>query len=137
MKLWWFFWFFWILSKPKPSLTLLRTLYSFIHDNSFCVKLFHENVPTPSLYFFLITMSHMTTMCTCFVFFYFIKLFMLICIWICENVFWWKWPYTKFIFFLVTMSCKSMNYEGFLFFWFLSNYLWSFQIWSNPNNPVD
>ena len=60
---------FLILLKPKPSLTLLRTLYSFVRDSSFFVKLFHENIPTPSLYFFLKTMSHMTAMCTGFVFF--------------------------------------------------------------------
>ena len=30
-----------------------------------------------------------------------------------------------------------MNYEGFFIFLIFLNYLWSFQIWSNPYNPVD
>ena len=119
MKLWWFFWVFWILSKPKPSLTLLWTLKNFIRDSWFVWSFFSWKWPTPSLYFFLITLSHMTTMCVRIVIFWFFLNYL------CsfelyfddslQKMYFQKNVPIQSLYISITMSHKRTNYAGILF----------------------
>lgn len=113
-----FFEFF--FSNPKPSLPILRTLKMFIGDSSFLWRLFSWKWPTPSLYFFLITLSHMTAMCariTTFWFFLnFLKTFELDFDRSLQKMTFQKnAPIPSLYFFMVTRSHKQTNYVCFIF----------------------
>ena len=126
MKLWWGFRKFHV-PNPKPVLlTLTWTLCNIDRGKSFLWRFSHENTHRPSLLFYIVTMSHNTTMCAGFTF---LRFFWIICahfnVW--SNLTKKRWPTQNpsLYFYIVTMSCNTTMCAGFIFFWFFLNYLCS------------
>ena len=112
--------YFDFFSNPKPSLPILWTLNMSIGDSSFVWSLFHENDLHQVYIFFLITLSHMTAMCTrittFWVFLNFLKTFELDFDRSLQKMIFQKnAPIPSLYFFMVTRSHKRTNYVCFIF----------------------